>query len=161
MIPSLRLRFLKMLVNVPLRVVDRLLPEAQSAWYPQSRMLSHAYEKLLRVYRLDCSQGTFGAGPDGNFERFLRVSKKILLRVCEDDRYYRAWVGLGFIVAGEEMSMFNEEAAEVKRLIREQWLMDLGFLPDRVIAENKREFLEVALCDYLGNLADLREEDWR
>ena len=156
---DLRLRFLKALVNVPLRVVDRLLPEPQSVEYPQTRMLLCMFQRLEKAYKLDCIQGTFGAKPDGNFERLLRTSRKLLSWISEDDRYYRAWVGLAFILAGEEMSCFNEEVPEVKRLIKEQWCTDLSFLPDAVVAENKREFLEVALCDYLKNLADLKEED--
>ena len=155
---DLRLRLLKALVNVPLRVVDRLLPEPQIVEYPQTRMLLRIFKRLEQAYKLDVSQGTFGSKPDGNFERFLRVSKKILAVVSEDDRYYRAWVGLAFILASEEMSWFNEEAFEVKRLIKEQWCTDLSFLSDAVVAENKREFLEVALCDYLASLAVLPED---
>ena len=156
---DLRLRFLKALVNVPLRLLDRLLIEPQGAEYPQTKMLLHAFKRLEQAYKLDAHQGTFGAKPDGNFERFLRTSKKLLSWISEDDKYYRAWVGLAFILAGEEMDWFNEEAQEVKRLIKKQWCTDLSFLPDAVVAENKREFLEVALCDYLKNLADPEEED--
>jgi len=153
---ELRLWFLKLLVNVPLRLLDGVLPkvpEVVEAKYPQIRMLLRVYAKMLKAYRLDCAQGTFGRKPDGNFERFLRVSARILARICEDDRYYRAWVGLGFILAREEMSEFNEEVAEIKRLIKLQWLMDLDFLPDQVIIHNRQEFLDTALCDYLCNLA--------
>ena len=150
---ELRLWFLKLLVNVPLRLLDWLLPEAGEAKFPQTRMLLRVYAKMLKAYRLDCAQGTFGSKVDGNFERFLRVSAKILARISEDDRYYRAWVGLGFILAKDEMSEFNEEVAEIKLLIKAQWLMDLDFLRDEAIIFNRQEFLETALCDYLANLA--------
>jgi hypothetical protein len=121
-------------------------------------MLLRTFKRLEQAYKLDVSQGTFSSKVDGTFERFLRVSRKILAVVSEDDRYYRAWVGLAFILAGEEMSWFNEEAFEVKRLIKEQWCTDLSFLSHAVVAENKREFLEVALCDYLASLAVLPED---
>ena len=153
-----RLRFLKALVNVPLRLVDRLLPEPQGAKYSQTRMLLRTFKRLEKAYKLDCSQGTFGAKPDGNFERLLHTSKKLLALISEDDRYYRAWVGLAFILASEEMDWFNEEAPEVKQLIKAQWNTDLSFLPDTIIAENKREFLEIALCDYLASLAVFPED---
>jgi hypothetical protein len=81
------------------------------------------------------------------------VSAKILAGISEDDRYYRAWLGLAFILAQEEMSEFNEEVAEIKRLIKVQWLDDIDFLRDAVIIRDRRAFLEIALCDYLGNLA--------
>jgi len=134
-------------------LLDWLLPETSEAKFPQTQMLLRVYAKMMKAYRLDCAQGTFGPRPDGNFELLLRVSAKILARISEDDRYYRAWVGLGFILARDEMSEFNEEVAEIKQLIKLQWLMDLDFLPDRVIIHNRQEFLETALCDYLCNLA--------
>lgn len=156
---ELRLRLLKALVNVPIRLVDRLLPEPQGADYPQTRMLLRTFKRLEQAYKIDCSQGTFGAKPDCNFERLLRTSKKLLALISEDDRYYRAWVGLAFILASEETDWFNEEAPEVKRLIKAQWNTDLSFLPNAIIVENKREFLEIALCDYLHNLAQIHEEE--
>jgi len=152
---ELRLRMLKLLVNVPLRLADRMLPEVDESkvQYPQTRMLLRASGRMLKVYRLECGQGVFGGRPDGNFERLLRVSRKLLARLSEDDRYYRAWLGLAFFLAQEEVDSFNEYAGEIKRLIKAQWLADLDFLPDDVIVSHRREFLETALCDYLCNLA--------
>jgi hypothetical protein len=84
---------------------------------------------MMKVYRLDCVQGVFGVKPDGNFERLLRVSSKILLNVSERDRYYRAWLGLAYVLAMKEY--FNQlEGAEPKDLvfeIKRQWLSDLLF----------------------------------
>ena len=152
---ELRLRMLKLLVNVPLRLVDRMLPEVDEskAEFPQTRMLLRASGRLLKTYKLESSQGVFGGRPDGNFERLLRVSRKLLARVSEEDRYYRAWLGLAFLLAQEEVDSFNVHVVEVKRLIKAQWLTDLDFLPDDVIVSHRREFLETALCDYLCNLA--------
>jgi len=150
-----RLLFLKLLVNVPLRLADRLLPEVEESKveFPQTKMLLRASDRMLKTYRLECSQGVFGGRPDGNFERLLRVSQKILARVSEDDRYYRAWVGLAFLLAQEEVDAFNEYVGEIKRLIKCQWLTDLDFLPDNAIISHRQEFLETVLCDYLCNLA--------
>jgi hypothetical protein len=158
--PELRLRFLKLLVNVPLRVADRLLPDVAEGEveFPQTRMLLRAYAKLLKAYRLERVQGVFGPKPDANFERLLRVSRKVLAGISEEDRYYRAWLGLAFILAQEEMSEFNEPVAEIKRLIKAQWLTDLSFLQEKAIIYNRREFLETALCDYLVNLARMECE---
>ncbi len=150
---ELRLRFLKALVNVPLRVLDRVVPDFAEANYPQSEILLRVYSRLLRAYQLECAQGTFGAEPDGNFERLLRVSLKLLSRMSERDRYYRAWLGLAFLLAHEEVEHLNLSPKQLKDLCREQWLFDVDFLSDRYVALNKREFVEMALCDYLGNLA--------
>jgi len=104
---------------------------------------------------LDCVQGVFGVKPDGNFERLLRVSSKILLNVGERDRYYRAWLGIAYVLAMEEY-FDHLETVEPKDLIFEikrQWLSGLSFLPDKVIESDLDGFLEYALCNYLGNLA--------
>ena len=157
---ELRLRMLKLFVNVPLRLADRMLPEVDESkvQYPQTRMLLRASGRMLKVYRLECGQGVFGRRPDGNFERLLRVSQKLLARVSEDDRYYRAWLGLAFLLAQEEVDSFNEYVEEIKRLIKAQWLTDLDFLPDDVMVIHRREFLETALCDYLCNLARMEPQ---
>jgi hypothetical protein len=154
-----KLRFRKALVNVPVRLLDKLLKMPENAEFPQTKMLLHAYAKMVKAYRLDCVNGTFGRAPDGNFERLLRVSVKVLAYVGENDRYYRAWLGLAFILAQEEMGEFNEEVAEIKRLIKVQWLDDLGFLSDQVIIHDRRAFLEIALCDYLCNLARMESAE--
>jgi hypothetical protein len=150
---DLRLRLLKLLVNVPLRVVDLLLPEPpEEARFPQTQMVLSTYRKMLKTYRIECLQGTFGSSPDGNFERFLRVAVKVLARVSEDDRYYRAWVGLAFLLARSELEGLNFGPAQLKALCRTQWLFDVDFLPESYVVANRAEFVEMALCDYLGNL---------
>jgi hypothetical protein len=154
---ELRLSFLKLLVNVPLRLLDRLLPDVAEAEFPQTRMLLRAYGKMLKAYRLECMQGTFDE-PDGNFERVLRVSMKILGRVAEDDRYYRAWLGLAFLLAHEEIENLNLSAEQLLELIHKQWLADVRFLPASYVEACKAEFVEWALCDYLVNLARMNLE---
>ena len=103
--------------------------------YPQTKMLLRTYKQMMKVYRLDFMQGVFGVKPNGNFERMLRVSSKILVNISEKDRYYRAWLGLAYVLAMEEY--FDQlEAAEPKDLvfeIKRQWLSDLSFLSDSVV----------------------------
>lgn len=150
-----KLWFLKLVVNLPMRLLDRFLCFPKKAKYPQSKMLLQTYEQMMKVYRLDCIQGVFGSKPDGNFERMLRVSSKILANISEKDRYYRAWLGLAYVLAMEEY--FDQlEAAEPKDLvfeIKRQWLSDLSFLPDNMVESDLEGFLEYALSNYLGNLA--------
>jgi len=109
---------------------------------------------MMKVYRLDCVQGVFGVKPDGNFERLLRVSSKILLNISERDRYYRAWLGLAYVLAMEQY--FDQlDTAEPKDLvfeIKRQWLSDLSFLTDEVVKSDLEGFLDYALCNYLVNL---------
>jgi hypothetical protein len=153
---ELRLRFLKLLVNVPLRLLDRLFPDVTKAEFPQTQMLLRTYAKMMKTYRLDCVQGTFGPEPDGNFERVLRVSIKLLGRVAEDDRYYRAWLGFFFLLAHEEIENLNLSAEQLLFLIHKQWLTDVRFLPASYVEACKAEFVEWAFCDYLCNLVRIK-----
>ncbi len=150
-----KLWFLKLVVNVPMRVLDRFLIFPKKPKYPQTKMLLHTYSQLIKTYRLDCIQGVFGSKPDGNFECLLRTSTKMLCNLSESDRYYRAWLGLTYVLAMEEY--FDRlEAAEPQDLvfeIKRQWLSDLSFLPDKLVESDLEGFLEYALCNYLGNLA--------
>ena len=151
---DLQLILLKKLVNIPLRLVDLLLAsESRFVHFPQTQMIQQIYDKMFKVYRLDCIQGTFGKHPDGNFERLLKVTRKILVRLSEDDPYYRKWVGLAFLLAAEEWSAREKDPQQLKLLIKEQWHMNIDSLPDELIASNVDDFAEDALCDFLGNLA--------
>ena len=161
---ELRLLFLKLLANVPLRLADLLLPEAPKANYPQTRMLEAILDRLDKVYRLEVKQGIFtekNGRPDGNFYRLLRVSRKILSRISESDRYYRAWLGLGFLLAYKEVSKLDLTIQQLLDLCKKQWLFDVSSLPRHYVEANRQEFVEMAFTDYLSNLADMREEDWR
>jgi len=152
---DLRLILLKRLVNVPLRIVDLLLPDPDAGKFPQTRMLQQVYDRMFKVYRLDCLQGTFGKQPDRNFERLLRVSRKVLAQLSEDDPYYRKWVGLAMLLAADEFKAMDKDPQRLKRQIREMWHMNLDSLSDEFVAEFVDDFAELALCDYLGNLARL------
>jgi hypothetical protein len=149
-----KLWFLKLVVNVPMRVMDRFLcfPKPR---YPQSKMLLRTYGQMMKVYRLDCMQGVFGVKPDGNFERLLRVSVKVLANVSESDRYYRAWLGLAFVLAKEQYFAQLEKSTpkELVYEIKRQWLSDLSFLQERQIEFDLEGFYQYAICNYLGNLA--------
>ena len=156
---DLRMILLKLLVNYPLRLVDLLLPEPAAGEFPQTTMLQQVYARMFKVYRLDCMQGTFSVkcdprnSPDGNFERFLRVSRKVLVTLSEDDPYYRKWVGLCFLLASDAWAAREKDPQRLKRWIKEQWNMDIDCLSDELVAEYFADFSEDAYCDFLGNLA--------
>jgi len=156
---DLRLILLKRLVNVPLMLVDLLLPEPKTGKFPQTQMLGRMNARMLKVYHLDCLQGTFGKQPDGNFERLLRVGFKVLARISEDDPYYRKWVGLVMLLAADEWAGREKDPQRLKRQIKEMWHMDIDCLPDELIAAHVDDFAEDALCDFLGNLARVEVGD--
>ena len=150
-----KLWFLKLLVNLPVRFFDRFLKFPSATEFPQSRMLLNVYGMMMKTYRLDCIQGVFGVVPDGNFERLLRVSAKVLSSLSESDRYYRAWLGLAFVLAREEYlaQLAKSSPEDLVFEIRRQWLSDLSFLSEKQINSDLEGFYEYAICNYLSNLA--------
>ena len=90
---DVKLQLIKAAVGFPLRLLDKILSFPRMTHYPQTIMLLNAYAMLRKVYCLEVLEGTFtekNGKPDGNLDRFLNVSMKILSQVSERDRYYRA-----------------------------------------------------------------------
>jgi hypothetical protein len=145
------LRAFKYLVNIPFRLLDRFLkfPEPK---FPQTKMLRSTYETMVATYRLEVQKGVFDV-PDGNFERFLTVSAKLLAQVAERDRYYRAWLGLSFLLAEEELKHLDLSPEELVEQIKKQWMDDLSFLPKEHFVKCQREFSEIVLSSNLYNLS--------
>ena len=150
---ELKLHFLKQLINVPMRLLDKLIQFPVFVEHPQTKLLLRTYKVMLYTYMLDCSQGTFGTKPDGNFERLIRVCMKLLSQISERDRYYRAWIGLLFLLARDEIHAFNPSPAFLKREIKRQWQNNLDALPDSMLIRESEDFREWLLCDGLYNLA--------
>jgi hypothetical protein len=119
-------------------------------------MLRSTYEMMLATYWLEVKKGVFDV-PDGNFERFLTVSAKLIAQVAERDRYYRAWLGLSFLLAEEELKRLNLSPEELVDQIKKQWMDDLSFLPKDHFANNQREFSEIVLSSNLYNLSCMVE----
>jgi hypothetical protein len=109
---------------------------------------------MLATYRLEVKKGVFDV-PDGNFERFLTVSAKLLAQVAERDRYYRAWLGLSFLLAEEELKHLDLSPEELVEQIKKQWMDDLSFLPKAHFVLCQREFSEIVLSSNLYNLSRL------
>ena len=108
---NLRLHLLKQMLNFPVRILDRFLPE-RTATFPQTQILGVMYKRMFQAYQLEVSQGVFKEigkfEGDGNFLRMLNVSRKLLLAISEDDRYYREWIGLLILLASEEYQSWLE-----------------------------------------------------
>lgn len=151
---ELKMHLLKQIINIPFRVLDKAISFPDEREYPQTEMLRRVYARMMQAYRLDRLNGTFGSEPDGNMERFLRVQAKILMNLSEMDRYYRAWVGLAFLLAQDEMRAVDTLPEALKREIKRQWCLDVDFLADKFFGGPlKGDFVEIALSDCLGNLA--------
>ena len=150
--PELKLRFLKAIINLPIRVLDRFIHFPTSPAHAQTQIILNIYRRLKSVYHLEKKQGVFGCAPDGNFERFLRVSLKIIAGISEDDRYYRAWLGLAILLARDEVILLTDDLPALKRAVKTQCLMNLDFLPEAQKTEFKSDLLIMGLSENLGNL---------
>ncbi len=158
---------LKTLVNIPVRLLDCLLRFPSKPRYQQTRMILRMYAILKGTYDIEVSQGIFALkvndrrGPirinrgdaDRNFERLLSVSMKMLAQISERDKYYRAWLGLLYVVASHQVEQMNLSPKQTLAEISEQWKEDLMFLPEKHLLDHKREFDEILLCWYLSNVA--------
>ncbi len=151
---DLRLRFLKALLNVPVRVLDRFLPEREPI-FPQTKILDSMYKRMYQAYRLEVAQGVFKEvgkfEGDGNFLRMLRVSQKLLTAIGDDDRYYREWLGLLIILAKEEYDKWLKSLtpAEIKYWCKAQWFVGPDCLSDQSVLEVKEQLAPDVLAYYL------------
>ena len=130
-------------------------------------MVLQMYRVLQKTYQAEVSQGIFALdvrarrGPlrfnpgdaDGNFERILSVSAKMLAQISERDKYYRQWLGLLFIFAAHMMDHISLTPKQTLTEINQQWKEDLTFLPEKHVLNNKRTFDEILLAWYLANIA--------
>ena len=158
---------LKALVNIPTRLLDRILRFPANPKFQQTRMVLQMFQVLKRTYDFEVSQGIFAKnvkdrrGPirrnrgdaDSNFERLLSVSVKLLAQISEQDKYYRQWLGLLFVCAAYELDHINLSPKQTLAEISQQWKEDLTFLSEKRLLSHKREFNEILLTWYLSNIA--------
>jgi hypothetical protein len=158
---DLRLKLLKFLLNVPVRLLDRFLPEREPT-FPQTKIIDSMYSRMFQTYRLEVAQGVFkelgNFEGDGNFFRFLHVSQKFLTAIGEDDRYYREWLGLLIILAKEEYDCWFKTLtpAEIKYWCRAQWFVSPDCLSDQSILQVKDRLAPDVLTYYLHILSRSR-----
>jgi hypothetical protein len=155
---DLRLKFLKTLLNVPVWLLDHFLPEREPT-FPQTKILDSMYKRMFQAYRLEVAQGVFKEvgkfEGDGNFQRMLRVSQKLLTTIGDDDRYYREWIGLLIILAKEEYDKWLKTLtpAEIKYWCQAQWYVSPGCLSDKAVSEVKEQLAPDVLAYYLHILS--------
>ncbi len=77
-----------------------------------------------------------------------------MLFVGENDRYYRAWIGLAFKLAKEEYERAGLQLTqdEFIRSYLEQWELKFPRVHPGYFESNRSEFLDMMLASYLPNL---------
>ena len=155
---NLRLHLLKQMLNFPVRILDRFLPE-RTASFPQTLIMESMFKRMFQAYHLEVSQGVFKEigkfEGDGNFLRMLNVSRKLLLAIGEDDRYYREWIGLLILLASQEYADWLSKVtpAEIKFWCRAQWYVSPDCLSDEALSQVKDKIAPDVLAYYLHILA--------
>ena len=102
------------------------------------------FKRMFQAYHLEVSQGVFKEigkfEGDGNFLRMLNVSRKLLLAIGEDDRYYREWIGLLILLASQEYADWLRKVtpAEIKFWCRAQWYVSPDCLSDEAVRPGER-----------------------
>jgi len=160
---ELKMHLTKKFVNLAVRMLNRLVPEAEPT-FPQTRMAEHVFQRILKAYRVEVYAGRFDDVPyqtikglkDKNFMLLLLLTRRILLYFGENDRYYRQWLGYAFLLATEETQkqLGNLTYGDCLELCRVQWDFNLeGAFPAEYFEAHKGEFLNMVLANFLGNLA--------
>lgn len=158
----IKLDLRKKAINRAVRVLNKLIPEVK-ATYPQTRMIEHVFTKLNRAYRTEAYAGRFDDIPyqtlpnlkDRNFQKLLQLSRKLLVYLSEDDRYYRQWLGLAMLLINDEVKTELEKLSfeDCLTLIKTQWDFDLqGAVPKEYFDAHKEDFLNIVLANFLMNL---------
>jgi hypothetical protein len=153
----------KRIFNLGVRILNILIPES-SASYPQSIMIVNVSEKLNKAFKTEVYCGLFDGAPhqtltllkDRNFQRFLNLSRKLLVYFSENDRYYRSWLGLFMLLVSDEV---DAELAKLSfedflTLVKLQWETNMkGAVPREYFNEHKKDLLNMVLANYLMNIS--------
>jgi hypothetical protein len=156
-----KLNLAKKLINPAVRVLNLLIP-AHEPVYPQTKILARVYADLLSVYRIeaycgrfdDIPRGTLETLKDKNFLRFLQLSNKVLTYLGDTDRYYRAWLGLFFLLIRDYVETLP--LAEAGKSVSQQWDYPVG---DKIFQQFasvlEKDAREIILANQLYNLVPL------
>jgi hypothetical protein len=152
MADTLKLHLIKTGINLMTLVASKVLPRTY-AKYPQTRILLRTFARLTKAFRTEMRAKRRGL-EDENFKRLLDVTLRALAYISEEDRYYRQWLGLLFLLVEEEVDREREKIGrdEFIRLVKEQWLLDWRVIPEGVFQNQRRELFTVLLTDFLHNL---------
>ena len=154
---ALKLVLIKTGINLATLLASKVLPRVQGR-YPQTNILIRVFSRLTKVFHVErYKTGTRGL-EDQNFQRLLEVALRALAYISEEDRYYRQWLGLLFLLVEEEVARERGamDRGAFAQLMREQWLLKgWGLLGDEVYVRHKHELFPLALTDHLYTFSAL------
>lgn len=120
---------------------------------PQSELIQRVWGRLEAVVKREVETGCWN---DKNFSKLLEATKKGLIFLCENDRYYKRWLGLVSVFLVEEVLREKREFTFDKALE----LSARPLMLTREEFERHRDSLfELYLCGYLYGLSMVSEGD--
>ena len=149
---KLKLMFIKKGINVLAFIANKILPQT-NARYPQTQILARVFTRLTHAYRIERCAGRRGLD-DENFQHLLEASFKALAFISEQDRYYRQWLGLVYLLIEEELDVTRVSISRdaFVTLVHEQWHLHWDAISTGVYERNKGNWFPVLLTDFLHNL---------
>jgi hypothetical protein len=157
---DLKLILYKRGINLITLVASRILPKAEGK-YPQTKILLRVFDRLFKVFHVErFKTGTRGL-EDQNFRRLLDVSVRALAYISENDRYYRQWLGLLYLLIDDELESERKNLSrkEFVSLMREQWLLKgWSKLSEGMFQHQKEALFPLVLTDYLHTVSMMDRE---
>lgn len=106
---DVKMVFLKNTINLVTPRIRRMA-EGVEAKTPQAELISRVWARVMSVLEKDSSVVVYG---DNNFRNLLLAVRDALIFLCENDRYYKRWLGLlCFFMVEELEKMFQEFSFE-------------------------------------------------
>lgn len=143
---DLKMHLLKRLIN---SVAPKVLSMAKGvkAETPQSKLIERVWARLEDVLKKEVQTGCFD---DDNFKVLLRSVKEALIFLCENDKYYKRWLGLMAFFLSEELTKMKSEF-DFKQALA-MTVRPLG-LKKEEFERHKEALFEVYLTGYLYGMA--------
>jgi hypothetical protein len=147
-LPKLEVKMfvIKQLIN---QVAPRVgaMAEGVNAEHLQSKIIMRVWARLKDVLEKEEKTGVFG---DRNFRELVKNAGKVLIFLCENDNYYRRWLGLLIRFIAEEYAKAEAEFS----------FIDASALPVKPPISTEEDFKrykpalwECALAGYLHGLS--------
>lgn len=147
---DLKMHLLKQTINYVTPHVLSLCPNVQ-AKTPQSKLVLAVWARLEDALRKEAS---IDARDDKNLNKLLESTKRALVFLCENDKYYRRWLGLLMLLLAEETQKAIRDFSYDLALLSAP--RPLGLTREQ-FEQNKAALFQNMMSGYLYALSDQPE----
>jgi len=147
-----KMHLLKQTIKYIVPRIHRLSGDVQ-AKTPQSRLVLSVWARLEAVVKREVASGCWN---DKNFSSLLETSKRALIFLCENDKYYKRWLGLLAMFLTEELLREKCEFTLQKALECSARPM---FVTQEEFEKHRDSLFELYMTGYLYGLSLLKDEN--